>query len=172
MKTFWADCTCGTPEHNMQFCYVPNPHEDDPPELYVNVFLVKYGFFRRLWTAIKYVFGHKSRYGHWDGMELSRESVQELRGWLDEYIATFDDWQARRNVFAHFEDRYLEIHAAFGALMQGAATEFVIHVDSDDVQRLGSLCQALLHKYPSEYWDKIEVLKTELGVRIRLKPKT
>lgn len=170
MKTFWTDCECSCDEHSFRFCYVPNPWEDDPPELYINVYLTKRGFFRRLWTALRYVFGYKCRYGHWDTGDINRKSVQELRGWLDEYIETHDNWQERRYEHLFVEDRHLNIHAAIGAIKQGSKS-YTLQINPDDIARVAFLCSAILNRYPPEYKEVIEVERDDEGHRVVFKRK-
>ena len=54
------DCVCTSPEHTLRFML-------DDEELYTEVFLNNpNNFFKRMWIAIKYVFGYKCKYGHFD----------------------------------------------------------------------------------------------------------
>jgi len=32
-----------------------------------------YSFFRRVWLAIKYIFGYQCKYGHWDCVLIKKE---------------------------------------------------------------------------------------------------
>jgi hypothetical protein len=42
--------------------------------------------FQRVWEAVKYVVGHRSRYGHWDSFLLRPEDAQRLKGLLERLI--------------------------------------------------------------------------------------
>lgn len=69
------DCTCGNDEHTFSFV-----HCKEDGELYLSVFLNQYsGFFGRLKIALKYVFGYKSKYGHWDCVVLDEKETRRLR---------------------------------------------------------------------------------------------
>jgi hypothetical protein len=37
---------------------------------------------RRIWAAIKYVFGAESRFGHWDCTSIEYAKLVELNAWL------------------------------------------------------------------------------------------
>jgi hypothetical protein len=83
VATEFFECQCYSDEHTLKFTYEP---KDD--ELYTSVYLSQYrNFFQRVWTAVRYVFGHRSRYGHWDCFILQREDAERLRGLLDQLIA-------------------------------------------------------------------------------------
>ena len=58
-------CACHSPEHQLIFSY----DEDDTNDccVYVTVHLCKEeNVFVRIWNAIKYIFGHTSKYGDFD----------------------------------------------------------------------------------------------------------
>lgn len=62
------------------FCVTSEDSEDQfPPELYFHFQMSQYrGVLSRIWTAIKYVLGHKSKYGHWDTINVSPDSLERL----------------------------------------------------------------------------------------------
>lgn len=82
--TEFFECVCGTDEHTIKFkldAYDPND-----VELYIFVFLNQYrSFFGRVWIAIKYLFGYKCRYGHWDCTIIKLEDVDRLIKLLESY---------------------------------------------------------------------------------------
>ena len=70
-------CECESVEHQIIFAYFPE-YEDDR-EVYMSIYLhPTYGFFRRLWAAIKYIFGHRSIYGHFDDVIISQKDSHKL----------------------------------------------------------------------------------------------
>lgn len=69
-------CSCHSTEH--QIVIYPNSDPLYGPEAYVHIHLVKRSFWYRLKYAIKYVFGHKSRYGAWDEIILDPTHVKAL----------------------------------------------------------------------------------------------
>lgn len=55
-------CACYSAEHTLRFSCDP-----ENQEIYTEVLLTKHGnLLKRLWVAIKYVFGYDHRYGHYD----------------------------------------------------------------------------------------------------------
>ena len=65
MNRKYFDCACYSQDHTICLEYI----DDDPDDSIVtlSVQLTKYrAWYKRLWAAIKYVFGYQSRYGHWD----------------------------------------------------------------------------------------------------------
>ena len=57
----------------------------DDPEVFAHVFLRPDPLPKRIWNAIKYVFGYKCRYGHFDEFILQRADVTRLITLLQEY---------------------------------------------------------------------------------------
>ena len=89
----FLECACFSNEHTLKFMLSDdNELEEkekqfpDNVELHTEVYLNDYrGIFKRTWTAIKYVFGYKSRYGHWDCFILRWEDADRLRTMLNEF---------------------------------------------------------------------------------------
>lgn len=74
ISTHYFDCKCESPEHTLRFSYDP---EDN--EIYTEVFLCQYrNPFQRIWTALKYVFGFKCKFGHWDCWLMKEEDCKRL----------------------------------------------------------------------------------------------
>ena len=72
-------CDCHSLEHI--FCFW---HDTDDNEVYLQTHLTNYdGFFKRLWIGIKYAFGYKSRYGHFDCTIVRPEDLQKLKDYLN-----------------------------------------------------------------------------------------
>jgi hypothetical protein len=80
-------CHCMSEEHQFTFTFDPDSEENEFLECYLDVHLYhgRRGFFRRVWHAVKFVFGYKSRYGNWDGAIVSREEARKLRDLFDKY---------------------------------------------------------------------------------------
>lgn len=71
-------CECHSLEHQMQFW-----HDEEDDCLYAEIHLITHrGFFRRLWYAIKYIFGYKSRFGAWDEFIFGDNNRQDLLNFL------------------------------------------------------------------------------------------
>lgn len=101
------DCTCFNEEHTM-FCTLNSDFcPDYPPALDFSFFLQAYpkyicipnmpfiinNIFNtfivvptfRIWTAIKYIFGYKSKYGHFDIFSLRVEDADRLITLIEEF---------------------------------------------------------------------------------------
>jgi hypothetical protein len=57
--------------------------------LYVHFYLHDYNrWWKRLWHGIKYIFGHKSRYGHWDEILIEADEIEPLIEYLQDALKT------------------------------------------------------------------------------------
>lgn len=83
-QTEFFECICGMDEHTLRFKL--ESYDPMDVELYTSVFLSQYhSFFGRLWLAIKYLFGYKCRYGHWDCSVIKLEDADRLIALLEKY---------------------------------------------------------------------------------------
>lgn len=83
-KTEFFECTCTSDTHTLKF-------KLDDVDLYTSVFLNQYrSFLGRIWVAIKYMFGYKCRYGHWDCFILKPEDIDRLADLLQIYRRRLD----------------------------------------------------------------------------------
>jgi len=84
-RTEHFQCSCSHEAHTIRFEYHP---WDKDKELYLSVFLHHWlSIPKRIWYALKYVFGYTCPYGHWDVWCMRKEDAFRLRGLLDAYIA-------------------------------------------------------------------------------------
>jgi hypothetical protein len=44
-----------------------------------------YGFWKRVWLGIKYIFGYQSKYGHYDIVSVRREDIPRMIALLEKY---------------------------------------------------------------------------------------
>jgi hypothetical protein len=71
----YYECQCYSDEHTLKFVI-----DDEECELYASVFLHQYrNIFKRIWVAIKYVFGYKCKYGHWDCFMMQDEDIDRFK---------------------------------------------------------------------------------------------
>lgn len=82
--TEYYECSCYSDEHMLKF--ILDDNLSDGPELYTSIFLSEHPWYKRIWIAIKYAFGHKSKYGHWDCWLLIPTDAKRLRDLLNKYI--------------------------------------------------------------------------------------
>jgi hypothetical protein len=72
MKTLVIRCDCFSAEHMIILT-------DDGDCKYFQFQIVQYrNVWKRIWVAIKYALGYKSRYGHWDTTIVSPEQYKEI----------------------------------------------------------------------------------------------
>lgn len=74
--TEYYECDCGSDEHTLRF--ILDLDEEDP-RIYTNVFLNQWhSWYKRVWIAIKYVFGYKCKYGHFDCFILKQADADKM----------------------------------------------------------------------------------------------
>jgi len=70
-------CECHSDEHQYLICY---SEDDGQPMIYVHPHLITYkNFWQRLVAATKYVFGHRTKYGHWDEFIVNPKDADKLQ---------------------------------------------------------------------------------------------
>lgn len=68
------ECDCHSPEHTLRFTL-----DQEYNEIYTEVFLNQYRpWWKRIWIAVKYVFGYKCMYGHFDCFMMQRADAGRL----------------------------------------------------------------------------------------------
>ena len=94
-RTHYFDCECSSPEHTLRFVFdtVSLWDEAEKPQIYTEIYLDQYrNVFKRIWIAIKYIFGYKCRYGHWDCWCLNEKDAYRLKELCEEYIIKHNAW--------------------------------------------------------------------------------
>lgn len=85
-ETNYFDCECYSPEHTLRIVLTYDENNDEPPEVYTEIYLNQpNSFFKRIWIALKYIFGYKSQYGCWDCFNLQAKDTSKLMNILDTY---------------------------------------------------------------------------------------
>ena len=88
-QTLFLECMCYSDEHTLKWWLDADP---DWPQVYVSVFLESYpNVFKRMWVAIRYVFGYKCRFGHWDSFMLRPEDIGRMQALLEAYQKAWHD---------------------------------------------------------------------------------
>ena len=68
-------CDCGDVNHQIVIEWF---EEDGEFEIYAEVLLKPRGFWKRLWTGIRYIFGHRSQFGDFDEFIFSKNHIPAL----------------------------------------------------------------------------------------------
>ena len=71
-------CPCSDPEHHIIYNMF-----DDEEEIYLHVQLNNGKWYQRVWKAIKYVFGYKCKFGHFDEFIISSENYEHLKAMVN-----------------------------------------------------------------------------------------
>lgn len=89
MEQQFIVCNCGHIEHLIVLTFDPTESESKYQEMYLEVFLNPHrNFFVRIWYAIKYIFGYRSKYGHFDEVVLGKNQVSKLMDFLTKFEHT------------------------------------------------------------------------------------
>jgi hypothetical protein len=71
------ECACHSDEHTLKFTL-------DDYDIWASVYLFQYqSFWKRIWIAIKYIFGSHCGEGHWDCFMLKHEDITRLIALLE-----------------------------------------------------------------------------------------
>lgn len=71
-------CDCNSSEHQIII------HKDsDENTVYCHIHLVKRRFWKRFILGIKYIFGYKCKFGHWDEFIFKPEHSQQIQNLLE-----------------------------------------------------------------------------------------
>lgn len=73
-------CQCNDPQH--QFI-IQTIDFDNDPAVYLSVLLTPVGFFKRLRHGIKYIFGHRCRYGDFQEIIINPDDADRLQNVVD-----------------------------------------------------------------------------------------
>lgn len=83
--SYFFECECGSSEHTLRFDL-----DREVPTLYTSVFLNDWRpWYKRVWVGIKYIFGYKCKYGHWDCWSLRESDAKDLLYLVDEFLELY-----------------------------------------------------------------------------------
>ena len=69
-------CQCSSSEHQIIFSIFD---DFDDPEVFASIHLVpEYHWWKRVWNAIKYIFGYRCKYGHFEEFIFRPEDWRKL----------------------------------------------------------------------------------------------
>jgi hypothetical protein len=82
MIFYHLECFCNSPEHIVRFVNDPDDHTN---AFYIEIQLNdRYTFLKKCWVALKYIFGYKSKFGHWDCVTVSHEECVNLKRFIED----------------------------------------------------------------------------------------
>ncbi len=77
MKNDLFICDCNSIEHQIIFSYF---EDADLTDVYMTVHLIPEDkIWKRVWYAIKYIFGYRCMYGHFDEFIFKKEDANKLQ---------------------------------------------------------------------------------------------
>lgn len=136
-------CDCHSTEHQIRVMA-------DEEDLYIQVHLTTHeNFFNRLWSGVKYIFGHKSRFGDWDEFILNRDDKNSLA------LHLFSE-----------EDRYT-IHNALGtqATFLSSRAKYVRDMNGHEHDKLEAFnvrrIKNVFLNSNQDFWNEHEMTTTE-----------
>jgi hypothetical protein len=84
-QKYYFECACNSDEHRLVFYLSDDPLPEDR-EIHTSVYLNHtLNVFGRIKEAIKYIFGHRSKYGSFDSFILKPEDVGKFKEMLNKY---------------------------------------------------------------------------------------
>ena len=108
-KNHYLECDCSSAEHVIRYSFDPDAKLNDPTDdyIYTTTFLNQYrSFWKRIWIAIKYIFGYKCKYGHFDCAMINKNEATSLRDFLNEFIEKFSNRVEYEEKLQEYEDEY------------------------------------------------------------------
>jgi hypothetical protein len=88
-KELRIDCACSQLEHTIFFESSETTmgfSEDEDSYVVITNHLTQFNLFKRIWVAIKYVFGYRCRYGDFEETIIDVEKAKQLRDFLDRFV--------------------------------------------------------------------------------------
>lgn len=88
-KYGYFQCQCKSIEHILQMTFYKDDHDSDKM-LYVEVHLRQVSFLKRVWHAIKYVFGYRSRFGDFEEFLWDADEAEKFRDMINTFLEMKD----------------------------------------------------------------------------------
>lgn len=84
----YFSCACYSDEHTMKFQYLRDDEDARFSEVCASFYVGRTGgCLVRLWAFVKFLFGHRTKYGDFDNFILREKDVDKLLTLLSEYKA-------------------------------------------------------------------------------------
>ena len=89
LEKVYVECSCDSDEHTLRYTFSIYDNKDqvsEDPVIYTSVYLNDWDpWYKRVWKAVKYVFGYRCKYGHWDTTSMNPMDAMKLRKLLEEF---------------------------------------------------------------------------------------
>lgn len=94
---FFVSCDCGSCDHQMRFTFDKgNGEYYCECGVFLDIFLSQYhNFWGRLWLGIKYIFGYKSSFGHFDCVMMRDQDLVKLKEMIENYMKYKEQMNAK-----------------------------------------------------------------------------
>lgn len=103
-KEIFITCDCGYLEHLLHLSFFTDEKNKRDQIIYVQIFLhPNNGIFRRCWLAIKYIFGHKSNFGHFDEILLREPQVKKIKSFILEWEIIYGNPSEQNSIIKEIE---------------------------------------------------------------------
>jgi len=79
--SYWFECACHSAEDTLNFAL----HKGEDKEIYLTIFLDNGTLLKRLWLGLKYIFGYKCKYGHFNCWTMKEEDVGRLKKMIEDF---------------------------------------------------------------------------------------
>ena len=98
LKVEHFECACYSDEHRLTFQIDDDIKDGCKPEFYTSIFLAEQNnLFKRIWTALKYTFGYKCRYGHWENFIMNEKDIDRMLTVLQNYKKIVEEYKNSQN---------------------------------------------------------------------------
>lgn len=71
-------CDCSSTEHQIVFW-----HDEEDNFVYCHIHMAGRSFWKRIVPALRYIFGYRCKFGHWEEFILSRHHTDQLQQLVD-----------------------------------------------------------------------------------------
>ena len=82
--SYFFECGCHSNEDILKFDLCKG---EDYKEIYLSIFLDNGPWWTRLWLGLKYIFGYKCKYGHFNCWTMNEEDAQRLKKMVEDFEA-------------------------------------------------------------------------------------
>ena len=83
----YVRCSCSSPEHQLHIHFNTWTNDSNiiDEEMSISIFLQEKPFLKRLVMGIKYIFGYKSKYGHFGEILIDKNTAKEIKDFMGKY---------------------------------------------------------------------------------------